>query len=177
MLKKILFVVGGVIAVFLIVVAMQPGPYTISRSTTIGAPPEKVFPLINDFHNFGSWSPWEKLDPNMKKNFTGAPSGTGAVYSWAGNSEAGEGRMTIEESVPASLVRMKLEFIKPFESTAQTSFALKPQGDGVVVEWTMNGENNFVGKAFGLFMGGMDKMVGPDFERGLAQMKRIAEAK
>ena len=178
MIKKILLgalvvIVVGV-AVFCLVVAMLPPHYHVERSATMNAPAVVVFNQVNDFHKWDAWSPWAKLDPNMKTSFEGAPSGNGAVYSWTGNSDVGEGRMTITESKPGELIKIKLEFVKPFAATNPTVFAFKPQGNQTAVTWTMDGDNNFVGKAFGLFMN-VEKMVGNDFEKGLAQMKVIAE--
>lgn len=176
MLRKILIVVAVLVVGLVAVISAQPSQYTVRRSAVISAAPEVVFPLINDFHNWASWSPWEKLDPAMKKTFEGSPVGTGSIYSWAGNSDVGEGRMTIAESKPNESVRIKLEFLKPFESTSTTDFLLKPSGGGTSVDWVMSGENNFIAKAFSLFMN-MDKMVGGDFEKGLSQMKAVAESK
>lgn len=176
MLKKILLVVLAIVVVFLLVVAAQPSSYTVTRSATINAPPEQVFPLVNDFHEWDKWSPWAKLDPNMQTTYSGAGDGEGAVYSWTGNDDVGEGRMTILRSEPHQHVQIKLEFLKPFESQSITDFSFQSEGGGTAVNWTMSGENNFMAKAFMLFMGGMDKAVGPDFEKGLAQMKSVAEA-
>jgi len=134
-----------------------------------------VFAQVNDFHKWDAWSPWAKLDPNMKQNYEGAPAGTGAMYSWTGNDQVGQGRMTITDSKPSELVKIKLEFIKPWTATNATDFMFTPQGNQTSVKWTMDGDNTFMGKAFGLFMN-MDKMVGGDFEKGLAQMKAVAEA-
>jgi len=138
------------------------------------APPAVVYNLISDFHNWNAWSPWARLDPNMKQTFEGPPSGTGAKYSWAGNKDAGEGRMTIAEAVPNNGVRIDMSFLKPFPSTSTIHFTLRPEGSGTSVQWAMEGNNNFTLKAMGLFYG-MDKMVGPDFEKGLAQMKAESE--
>jgi len=174
MFKKILIALAAIIALFLVVVAMQPSDFRIERAATISAPPAAVFAQVNDFHKWEAWSPWEKLDPAMKKNFEGAAAGTGAIYSWIGNSEVGEGRMTITESRPNELIGIKLEFLKPFAATNTTEFVFKPAGDQTAVTWSMFGKNNFMSKAFGLFMN-MDKMIGTDFEKGLAQMKVVAE--
>jgi hypothetical protein len=178
MIKKVLLgavvVIVVVIAIFCAVVAMQPAHYHVERSATMNAPSSAVFNQVNDFHKWDAWSPWAKLDPNMKTNFEGAPAGSGAVYSWTGNSNVGEGRMTITDSKPAESINIKLEFIKPFAATSATVFNFKPQGNQTAVRWAMDGENNFVGKAFCLFIS-MDKAVGGDFEKGLAQMKTIAE--
>ncbi|HYW70565.1 MAG TPA: SRPBCC family protein [Pyrinomonadaceae bacterium] len=178
MIKKILLgavvVIVLVIAIGCVVIAVQPNHYHVERSATMNAPPLIVFNQVNDFHKWDAWSPWAKLDPNIKTSFEGAPAGNGAVYSWTGNSDVGEGRMTITDSKPGESVRIKLEFIKPFAATSATVFAFKPQGNQTAVTWTMDGENNFVGKAFGLIMN-MDKTIGADFEKGLAQMKAVAE--
>jgi hypothetical protein len=158
-----------------IAIAMQPSAFSVSRSAKFAAPPATVFPLINDFHNWSSWSPWEKLDPELKRTYSGAQAGTGAQYSWLGNKQVGEGRMTITESRPNDLVLINLEFLKPFKATNTTEFTLKPDGNQTLVTWTMSGTKNFFFKAFGLFTS-MDKMVGGDFERGLANMKAVVEA-
>ena len=179
MIKKILLgivvVVIVLVAVVAILAALQPNHYHIERSATIDAPAPVVFAQVNDFHKWEAWSPWAKLDPAMKQTYEGAPAGTGATYAWAGNSQVGEGRMTITDSHPNELIKIKLEFIKPWSATNATNFTFKPQGNQTAVTWTMDGDNNFMGKAFGLFMN-LDKMVGGDFEKGLAQMKSVAEA-
>jgi len=178
MIKKILLLALVVIVlgvgIFAVVVAMQPSHYRVERSATMNAPAQVVFNQVNDFHKWDAWSPWAKLDPNMKTSFEGAPAGTGAIYNWTGNSDVGEGRMTITDSKPADLIKIKLDFIKPFAATNATVFSFKPQGNQTAVTWTMDGDNNFIGKAFCLFMN-MDKMVGADFEKGLGQMKAVAE--
>ena len=178
MIKKILLgiviVVVVLVAALAIAAALQPSHYHIERSATINAAAPIVFAQVNDFHKWEAWSPWAKLDPAMKQTYEGASSGTGAIYTWAGNNQVGEGRMTITESHPSDLIKIKLEFIKPWSATNATDFAFKPQGNQTAVTWTMDGDNNFMGKAFGLFMN-MDKMVGGDFEKGLAQMKAVSE--
>jgi uncharacterized protein YndB with AHSA1/START domain len=176
MLKKILLGLLAVIALLAIVVQMQPDSYNVTRTATIGAPPERVFPLVNDFRQWDRWSPWAKLDPNAKMIYSGAPSGVGAINEWDGNGEAGAGRMTIRESIPNEKIGIDLEFTRPFESKSLTEFQFRPGGAGTEVVWTMSGENNFLGKAFCLAMGGMDKAIGPDFEKGLAQMKSAVES-
>jgi hypothetical protein len=176
MLKKVLIALVLLIAVFAVVVALQPSAYTLTRSATIAAAPADVFPHINEFKNWAAWSPWEKLDPDMKRTFEGPAAGKGSVYKWTGNDKVGEGMMTIVQSEPAKEVRIKLDFIKPFESTADTLFGFAPAGSGTTVTWTMKGRNdNFIAKAFCLVTGGPEKMVGPDFEKGLAQMKAVVE--
>jgi hypothetical protein len=134
-----------------------------------------VFAEVNDFHNWEAWSPWAKLDPGMKKTYEGAPAGTGAIFRWSGNRQIGEGSTTIIESRPSELIRIKLEFLKPFKTTNTVEFTFKPAGDQTVIAWSMLGKNNFIAKAVGLVMN-CDKMVGGQFEQGLAQMKSVVEA-
>lgn len=175
MLKKILIGLAAIIVVFLVVVALQPTDFRITRSVAIAAPAETVFAQINDFHKWEGWSPWEKMDLTMKKTFEGPSEGVGAVYGWIGNDKVGEGRMTITESRPSELIAIKLEFMKPFAATNVTEFTLMSAGNQTEVKWSMVGKNNFMAKAFCLFMD-MDKMVGGDFEKGLAALKSVAEA-
>lgn len=179
MIKRILLgiviVVVVLVAVFAVVVALQPSHYQVERSATIAAAPATVFAQVNDFHKWQAWSPWAKIDPAMKESFGGAPAGTGAIYNWAGNKDVGEGRMTIVDSHASDLVKIKLEFLKPFAATNETIFTFTPQGNQTAVKWSLSGEKNFIAKAFTLFSS-MDKMIGPDFEKGLAQMKAVAEA-
>ena len=167
-------IVLGVVVVVLVIVAMQPGEYRVERSTVIGAPAGVVFGLVNDFHNWQGWSPWAKMDPAAKNTFEGSPAGKGAVFTWAGNKKIGEGRMTMLDSKPNELIRIKLEFFKPFAGTSMAEFEFKMQGEQTGVRWSMVGEKNFFFKMFCMFMD-MDKMVGGDFEKGLASMKWIAE--
>jgi len=130
---------------------------------------------VNDFHQWEAWNPWGKIDPAMKQTYEGAPAGTGAIYTWAGNNEVGEGRMTIMESRPSELIRVKLEFFKPFAGTNTAEFTFKPEANQTMVTWSMFGEKNFMAKAIHLFMN-MDRMIGGQFETGLAQMKSVVEA-
>lgn len=174
MFKKILIVLTGLIAVFLIVVALQPSGYAIARTKTMAAAPAVVFAQVNDLHKWEAWSPWAKLDPAAKNTFEGPQEGTGAVLRWAGNDQIGEGSMTIVESKPAELVRIRLDFLKPMAGTSESQFTFAKEGDGTVVTWTMTGKNDFIGKAFCLFMN-MDKMVGGQFEQGLTNLKRVVE--
>ena len=164
-----------VVGVLAVIVAMQPSEFRIERSATIAAPAPVVFAQVNDFHKWQAWSPWAKLDPAVKNSFAGAPAGQGAAFAWAGNRQVGEGRMTITESRPSELVRIKLEFLKPFEATNTAEFTFKPQGEHTAVTWSMYGHNNFVGRAVCLFVN-MDKVLGGEFEKGLASMKSVAEA-
>jgi hypothetical protein len=175
MVIKVLIGVAILIVIFVIIVAMRPSQFSISRSATMSAPPELVFEQVNDFHKWAAWSPWEKKDPAMKRTYEGPPAGIGSVYRWAGNKEVGEGGMTITESRPSGLIRIRLEFLKPMAATHTAEFTFKPQGDRSAVTWTMTGKHNFMGKAFCMFMD-MDKLVGPDFEKGLAGIKTVAES-
>jgi hypothetical protein len=175
MLKWTLAAVAAVIVVFLIVVALQPSDFRIERSATMRAPAPAAFAQVNDFQNWQAWSPWEKVDPALKRQYDGPKAGTGAVYAWQGNKDVGEGRMTIMESRPGELVRIKLEFFKPFAATNTAEFSFKPAGaDTTAVTWSMAGQNNFLSKAMCLFIN-MDRMVGGMFEQGLAQMKTVVE--
>jgi hypothetical protein len=175
MLKWILGAVGAVIVVFLIVVALQPSDFKVERSATLRAPAPAAFAQVNDFQNWQAWSPWEKVDPQIKRQYEGPKAGMGAVYAWQGNKDVGEGRMTITDSKPAELVRIKLEFFEPFAANNTAEFSFKPAGpDSTAVTWTMTGQNNFLSKAICMFMD-MDKMVGGMFEQGLAQMKTTVE--
>jgi hypothetical protein len=176
MLKKISLAVVALLVLLAMIITMQPASYRIMRSIKIAAPAPAVFEKVNDLHAWDAWSPWAKLDPAMKVTYEGPASGTGAISKWSGNSQVGEGRMTILESKPNELVRIKLDFLKPMEDTATSEFAFKPDGDQTAVTWTMSGDRNFVAKAFCLFMN-MDKMVGGEFEKGLAKLKTDAEAK
>jgi hypothetical protein len=173
MLQKILIAVGALIAVFLGVVATRSDAFHIERSETVAAPPDVVRAQVDDFHAWGSWSPWEKLDPNMQHSYEGPDHGVGSVTSWEGNDKVGKGRMTIE-SETAEKVEIKLEFMAPMEQTSKATFTFVPEGTGTKVTWAMDGNNNFMGKAFSMVMD-MDKMVGGDFERGLSQLKSRSE--
>jgi uncharacterized protein YndB with AHSA1/START domain len=175
MLKKILIAIAVIVVVFVVVVAIQLSEFRIARSATINAPPSAVFAQVNDFHNWEAWSPWAKLDPAAKATFGGPRAGKGAIFRWAGNEEVGEGSMTITESRPSDLIRIKLEFLKPFEATNTAEFTFKPEDNHTTVTWSMEGQNNFTAKAVCLFMN-MDQMVGGQFEKGLASMKSVAEA-
>jgi uncharacterized protein YndB with AHSA1/START domain len=174
MLKKIL---AGLFVVILIICGLaltKPDTFTVQRSTVIKAPPEKIMALISDFHNWPTWSPWEKLDPKMQRTFSGAASGKGAVYNWLGNSDVGQGRMEITDITPPTKVVIKLDFIVPMESNNVTEFVLTPQGENTTVTWTMNGPMPFMFKLMNVFSS-MDAVVGKDFDRGLLQLKSAAE--
>jgi hypothetical protein len=175
MLKWILAGAAAVVVIFLLVVALQPSDFKIERSATMRAPAPAAFAQVNDFQNWRAWSPWEKVDPALKRQYEGPKAGNGAVYAWQGNKDVGEGRMTITESKPGELVRIKLEFFKPFAATNTAEFSFKPMApDSTAVTWTMTGENNFLSKAICMFVN-MDKMVGGMFEQGLTQMKTVVE--
>jgi len=175
MFTNILIGVAILLVLLVVAVALRPADFSITRSATVSAPPSVVFALVNDFHRWRDWSPWENIDPALKRTYAGPPSGEGAVYSWAGNNQVGEGRMTITESRPSDRIVIKLEFLKPFAAINTTVFTFQAQGDQTAVTWTMSGKNNFMAKAFGLFMN-MDKLVGGQFEQGITQIKSVAEA-
>ncbi len=174
MLKKILIVLVLAIAGVLIYAATKPDTFQVQRKATIAAPPDKVFALIDDFHRWGEWSPWEKLDPAMTRTFEGPASGPGAVYAWKGNKDVGQGRMEIAESTPPSRIAIKLDFIEPMESNNVTEFVLAPKDGGTEVTWTMRGPSPYLTKLMDTVVG-MDRMIGKDFEAGLANMKAAAE--
>jgi uncharacterized protein YndB with AHSA1/START domain len=174
MLIRILIAVAAVILVFVLVAATRPAAFTITRSTNIAAPPAVVYAQVADLSKWPAWSPWAQLDPNQKVTYSGTPGQPGSGSAWSGNNKVGEGRMTLTEVRPPELVDIKLEFIRPFEATNQSTFNLAPSGPGTQVTWSMNGHNNFMSKAFSIFMN-MDKMVGGDFERGLASLKEVSE--
>jgi polyketide cyclase/dehydrase/lipid transport protein len=174
MLLKILIAGAVVIVVLIGVVTLQPANFRVARSIAISAPPPAVFGQVNDFHKWEAWNPWGKIDPAMKQNYEGAPAGPGAVYTWAGNNEVGAGRMTITESRPNELIRVKLQFFKPLAATNTAEFTFIPEGNQTRVVWSMFGEKNFMAKAIHLFMN-MDKMIGGQFEKGLTDMKAIVE--
>ena len=174
MLKKILIVLAVLILAFVIVVATRPADYRVTRSATFAASPEILFTQINDFHKWDAWSPWSELDPNAKITFSGPEAGEGASYSWAGNNQIGEGRMTIAESRTNELIRLKMEFFKPVEGVSTTEFTFKPEGDQTTVTWSMFGKNNFMAKAVTLFMD-CDNLIGSQFEKGLANLRTVVE--
>jgi len=175
MLKKILIVVVVLIGALLAYAATRPDTFRVERVATIKAPPEKVFALINDLRRWESWSPWEKKDPAMRRSFGGdATSGRGAAYAWEGNSDVGQGRMEIAESVAPSRVRIRLDFVKPFEAHNIVDFTLEPKGEATNVTWAIHGPSPYISKLVGVFYN-MDTMIGKDFEAGLASLKTVAE--
>ena len=175
---KVLAVIALILLVAIVVVlvlaARKPAGFRIERATSIKAPPDKIFALINDFRNWRAWSPWERMDPNLRRSYGGAERGEGAVYEWEGNSKVGKGRMEIVEAPPPSRVAIKLDFLKPFEAHNTAEFTLVPRGESTEVTWAMHGPNLFIGKVMGVFMS-MDRMIGKDFEAGLANLKTAAE--
>lgn len=174
MLKTIGIFIVVLIAGVLILAATKPDTFRIERKATIKAPPEKVFGFLSDLKLWGAWSPWEKKDPAMKRNFGTTTSGKGATYAWEGNKDVGVGNMEIVDSTPPSRLDIKLNFVKPFEANNRVNFAVTPAAGGSEVSWSMEGKNNFMSKLMQVFMS-MDKMVGPDFEAGLANLKAAAE--
>jgi len=174
-LLGILIALAAVVVIFVIVVSLQPADFRVTRSATIAAPPADVFANVNDFHKWPAWSPWAKLDPAMKTTHTGPVAAPGSSYAWSGNDKVGEGKMTLVEAVPGQRLRITLEFLKPFAATSATEFGFAPRQGGTETTWTMEGHNSFVAKAFSVFMD-MDKMIGNDFEKGLAQLKAVSEA-
>lgn len=165
----ILLGLGISLGLFALYITTRPAAFRIERARTFDASPAALFALINDFHEWGKWSPWDKMDPDLKRTFEGPASGTGATYRWVGNSKVGEGSMTITDSVADSRVNIDLNFLKPFAANNKTIFTLEPDGASTRVTWAMEGNKNFASKAFGVFMN-MDALVGKDFEKGLAAM-------
>jgi hypothetical protein len=173
MLLPILGVVALVVAGLLRYAASRPDSFVVQRSTRIAAPPERILPLIDDFHAWASWSPYEKLDPAMKRTFSGAARGPGAVYEWDGNSKAGAGRMEITRA-DTSRVSTQLDFTRPFRANNVADFIFEPEAGGTKVTWNMTGTSAFMTKLFGVFVN-MDRLIGRDFEVGLANLKTLAE--
>lgn len=175
---RIVLVIAGVLLLagvgILAYAAMQPDDFRIARSTTIKAPPEKIYPLMSDFRRGMEWSPYEKKDPNMKRTFSGAANGKGAIYEFDGNSEVGTGRIEIADATPPSRVVLKLDIVKPFQASNIVEYAIVPKGDATEVTWSMHGAQPLLAKVMCLFLD-MDRMVGADFEAGLTNLKSIAE--
>ena len=174
-LKKVALVIAVLIVAVLAYATTKPDTLRVERSTSIQAPPDAIRPLVDDFHQWTAWSPWEKRDPALQRTFSGAPKGKGAVYEWNGNNDVGQGRMEVLDSNP-SKVAIKLDFIKPFEGHNTTEFRFDPSGSATNVTWTMEGPSNYMGKVMAVFID-MDKMIGDDFAAGLASMKSVAESK
>ena len=174
MLRLFLVVILLLMAVLLFVVATRPARFRVQRSIRIDAPREKVFALVSDFRNFDAWSPWAALDPSIRKSFSGADSGPGAVYEWQGNGKVGQGRMEIVEAVAPERLVIKLDFLKPFEAHNTAEYLLTESGEGTEFAWAMHGSNNFMAKLMGVFFS-IDRMIGAQFEQGLARLKVLAE--
>lgn len=172
---KIIGIAIVLLIVALLVYAMtKPDSFRIERSANINAPPEKIFSFINDFHNWVAWSPWEKIDPALKRAYSGTTSGKGAVHEWEGNNQVGQGRMEISDTSPPSHLLIKLDFLKPFEAHNTAEFTLNGAGQSTNVTWAMYGPQPFLAKVMSLFLS-MDTMVGGQFETGLANLKTVAE--
>ena len=174
MLRRTLLAALAIVVLFFGYVATQPSTFRIERSAIIVAPSDVVFGQINNFHKWEAWSPWAKLDPNAKNTFEGPEAGKGAVFRWAGNSDVGEGSMTILDSMPNDHIKIRLAFEKPWAAESDTEFMIRPDGPRTVVTWVMSGERGFLEKAICVFMNG-DKMIGESFEKGLANLKKVAE--
>jgi uncharacterized protein YndB with AHSA1/START domain len=174
MLTIILVIIVVLIAAVLALAATKPEAFSVERSTLIKAPADKIFAVINDFHRWPEWSPYEKLDPSMKRTLSGAAAGKGAIYEWNGNNKVGTGRMEILDSQPPSKVAIKLDFIKPFEGHNTAEFTMAPQGDSTLVTWAMVGKAPFVSKLMQVFVN-LDTMIGKAFEEGLVNLKALAE--
>jgi Polyketide cyclase / dehydrase and lipid transport len=170
----LLLVIVVLIAAFLLFAASRPNGFRVQRTARIKAPPEKIFPLIDNFHDWVSWSPYEKIDPALQRSYSGAERGRGAVYEWQGNNKVGKGRMEITQSSPPAKIVIALHFIKPFEARNTAEFTMAPEGDATSVTWAMHGSSPFVAKVMCIFMS-MDNMVGKQFEEGLANLKTVAE--
>jgi hypothetical protein len=170
----ILLALAFIAIIFIVAVAGQPCEFTVSRSLKISAPPEKIFPHVNDLHQWNNWSPWAKLDPNAKVTFSGPDAGVGEAMRWDGNSKIGVGRMTIIDSQPDSVIRLRLDFEKPMLATNTAEFSFLPDARQTLVTWAMRGKNSVGGKIFGLVFN-FDKMVGDKYEEGLANLKAVTE--
>ena len=175
MIKTIAIAIAVLVAAVLAFAATRPREFAVTRTIDIQAPPERIFGLIADFHQWGAWSPWEKIDPGMKRTFSGAAIGAGAVYEWSGNSKVGAGRMEILEANAPSNVRIKLDFLKPIEGHNLTEFTVQPNNAQTRVVWLMQGPMAYIAKLMSVFVS-MDKMIGADFERGLRNLKAAAES-
>jgi uncharacterized protein YndB with AHSA1/START domain len=174
-LAIIIVVLAIAIAIVLVLAATKPDTFSVQRAAAVKAPPEKIFPLINDFHQWGTWSPWEGKDPGMKRTYSGTASGRGAVYAWDGNKNVGSGRMEILDASSPSKIVINLDFFKPFEAHNTAEFTVVPQGDGATnINWVMHGPAPFMSKIMQVFMN-IDKMVGKDFEIGLSNLKNLTE--
>lgn len=177
MLKKVLLVLGLIVGVFAVYIAVLPSEYSVARSIEIDAPPEAVFPHVNDLKKWESWSPWAKRDPNMQMTYEGAESGVGSISKWSGNEDVGVGQMRIEQSAPPKEIEIKLEFKEPFPGTSDVGFEFAQAGNGTMVTWSFAGEQGYIERLMFSLMGlDMDQMIGADYEKGLASLKKVVEA-
>lgn len=174
MLRVLAVLLAILVTALVAYIATRPDSFRIQRSLSIKAPPERIFPLISDFRAWPAWSPWEKIDPALQRTYGGAPSGVGAVYEWSGNKNVGKGRMEILEQTPPSRLVIKLDFLEPFEGHNTAEFSLRPSGDATEVTWAMYGPNTLLGKVMGIFFS-MDRMLGGQFDTGLANLKAASE--
>lgn len=174
MVKVLATIVVGLVVAVLVYAATRPDTFRVQRSASINAPPQKIFPLINDLRRFNTWNPFTQKDPGMKGNYSGPSDGKGAAYAFSGNKNVGEGSIAIAESSPPSKVTMKLDMIRPFEAHNIVEFTVEPNGGSTNVTWAMHGPNPFVAKLMSIFFS-MDSMIGKDFEAGLANLKAVAE--
>lgn len=174
MLKKLALAVLIVIVGILVFAATKPGAFHVERSAIVNAPPETIYPLLSDFHQWTRWSPWEELDPAMTRTHSGARNGKGAVYEWSGNSDVGKGRMEITNAVEPSRIAIALQFLDPWEANNVAAFTLAPRGNATMVTWTMDGPSPYLMKVMSVFIN-MDRMIGTDFEKGLAKLKAVSE--
>jgi hypothetical protein len=176
MIKKLLLGLAAILAVILIVASFQSDEMNVARSTTIAAPPEAVFKVVNDFRQWDSWSPWTKLDPDMKKTLEGPPEGVGAKYHWdSQKADVGAGTTTLVESKAPEKVGMKIDMVRPMAGSCDAQFTFAPEGTGTKVTWAMQSKKPFVGKVIGLFMD-CEKMCGDQFNEGLANLKKVVES-
>jgi Polyketide cyclase / dehydrase and lipid transport len=170
----VLIIIVTFVAAFLLFAASRPNGFRVQRTARIKAPPEKIFPLIDNFHDWVSWSPYEKIDPALQRSYSGAERGKGAVYEWQGNNKVGKGRMEITQSSPPGKIVIALHFMKPFEARNTAEFTMALEGDATTVTWAMHGSSPFMAKVMCIFMS-MDNMVGKQFDEGLANLKTVAE--
>ncbi len=167
-------IIAVIILAILALAAMRPNEFSLQRSAEYHASPDRIFTELNDFKNWTHWSPWEGMDPNLQRSYSGARSGKGAKYAWVGNKKVGEGNMEITSSTPGTAIQLDLNFLKPFKASNVTQFTIVPAGQTTKLIWEMRGPTPFMMKIMGLFMN-FDKMVGKDFERGLANLKSVVE--
>jgi len=170
----ILLALAFIAILFIVIIAGRPEEFTVTRAVNISAPPERIFPHVNDLHQWQAWSPWARLDPAALTSFSGADAGTGAAMAWDGNKKVGAGKMTITESQSGALIRLRLDFRKPMQATNTAEFIFRSADGQTVVTWSMAGKNNLMGKVFSLFVD-CEKMCGGQFEKGLASLKSVTE--